>query len=141
KKTKKELASALTGGLLKTPAQCDSSALEASMKQLGTDEEAVIEIICRKINQELLETINRVYKDIRQSWRRTLFPTLLVTLQAECCPCKDGWNLYDAVVRRKGTAVPKGNSNMTERRMCHLQKAFVKYKSYIPYDMEEDIRK
>ncbi|XP_040203139.1 annexin A2-like [Rana temporaria] len=29
---------------------------------------------------------------------------------------------------------------MTERRICHLQKVFERYKSYSPYEMQESIK-
>ena len=52
-------------GPLKTPARYDASRLKASMKDLGADEYALIEIICSRTNQEL-EEINRVYKEMYQ---------------------------------------------------------------------------
>ncbi|KAK2116349.1 Annexin A2 [Saguinus oedipus] len=74
RRTKEELKlalkSALSGhleiailSLLKTPAQYDASALKASKKGLGTDEDSVIEIICSRTNQGL-QDINRVYKEM-----------------------------------------------------------------------------
>ncbi|KAK1891464.1 Annexin A2 [Dissostichus eleginoides] len=44
-------------------AQYDASELKASMKGLGTDEETLIEMVCSRNNEELLE-IKRVYREM-----------------------------------------------------------------------------
>uniref|UniRef100_A0A8D3E7L6 Annexin n=1 Tax=Scophthalmus maximus TaxID=52904 RepID=A0A8D3E7L6_SCOMX len=147
---KKDLNTALKGalsgplealmlGLMKSTTQYDASELKASMKGLGTDEETLIEIVCSRSNEELLE-IKRVYKDL---FKKELdkdvagdtsgdFAKLLLALVQ---------SLYEAGVKRKGTDVATWISIMSQRSVPHLQKVFERYKSYSPYDMKESIRK
>ncbi|CAD7680023.1 unnamed protein product [Nyctereutes procyonoides] len=170
RRTKKELASALKlalsshlvtmiWGLLKTPAQYDTSELKVSMKRLRTGEDSLTEIICSRTNQELQET-NRVYKEMyKTDLEKDIisdtsgdFVKLIITL-AKCRRAEDGsvidyelidqdaWDLSDAGVKRKGTDVPKWISIMTKRSVCHLHKLYERYKSYSPYDMLESIKK
>ncbi|KAK5873499.1 hypothetical protein PBY51_018535 [Eleginops maclovinus] len=167
---KKDLSVALKGalsgslealmlGLMKTTAQYDASELKASMKGLGTDEETLIEIVCSRNNEELLE-IKRVYKDM---FKKDLdkdvagdtsgdFAKLLLALvqtkRDEPSNVvdyekidEDARCLYEAGVQRKGTDVATWISIMSQRSVPHLQKVFDRYKSYSPYDMKESIRK
>ncbi|KAK1890976.1 Annexin A2 [Dissostichus eleginoides] len=143
---KKDLSVALKGalsgplealllGLMKSTAQYDASELKASMKGLGTDEETLIEMVCSRNNEELLE-IKRVY---REMFKKELdkevagdtsgdFAKLLLALvqtkRDEPSNC-----LYEAGVQRKGTDVATWISIMSQRS------------SYSPYDMKESIRK
>uniref|UniRef100_A0A2K6M463 Annexin n=2 Tax=Rhinopithecus TaxID=542827 RepID=A0A2K6M463_RHIBE len=168
RRTKKELASALKSalsghlemviwGLLNTPAQYDASALKASMKGLGTDEDSLVEIICSTTNQELQE-INRVYKEM---YKTDLEKDIILDTYGDFCKLmvalakvrraedgsvidyelidQDAWDFYDAGVKRKGTDVPKWISIMTEQTVSHLQKVFDRYKSYSP--SRESIKK
>lgn len=54
---------------------------------------------------------------------------------------QNSWDLYDAVVKRKGTDIPKWISIMTECSTCHLQKVVERYRSYSPCNMEESVKK
>ncbi|XP_057203608.1 annexin A2b [Triplophysa rosa] len=170
KRAKKDLVSALKGalsgpleslvlGLMKSTAQFDASELKASMKGLGTDEETLIEIVCSRNNEELME-IKRVYKemfkkdlekDVAGDTSGDVAKLLLALVQ-----CKrdvpsnvvdyekidnDARALYDAGVKRKGTDVTTWISIFSERSVPHLQKVFERYKRYTPYDMKESIRK
>ncbi|TRY92617.1 hypothetical protein DNTS_029057 [Danionella cerebrum] len=170
KRAKKDLMSALKGalsgsleslilGLMKSVPQYDASELKASMKGLGTDEECLIEIMCSRNNEELME-IKKVYRDMfKKELEKDIsgdtsgdFAKLLLALaQAKRDEPSsvvdyekidnDARTLYDTGVRRKGTDVTTWISIFTEKSVPHLQKVFEKYKRYSPYDMKESIRK
>ncbi|XP_037308981.1 annexin A2-like [Pungitius pungitius] len=167
---KKDLMTALKGalsgplealmlGLMKSTAQYDASELKASMKGLGTDEEALIEIVCSRNNKEL-EEIKKVYKDMfKKDVEKDIagdtsgdFAKLLLALvqtkRDEPSNVvdyeeidEDARSLYEAGVKRKGTDVATWISIMSQRSVPHLQKVFERYKSYSPYDIKESIRK
>nr|XP_020458340.1 annexin A2-like isoform X1 [Monopterus albus] len=167
---KKDLITALKGalsgslealilGLMKSTAQYDASELKASMKGLGTDEETLIEIVCSRSDEELVE-IKKVYKDMfKKELEKDIagdtsgdFAKLLLALvqTKRDEPSNvvdyqkiddDARSLYEAGVKRKGTDVATWNSIFSQRSIPHLQKVFERYKSYSPYDMKESIRK
>ncbi|KAM3609817.1 uncharacterized protein V6R79_020700 [Siganus canaliculatus] len=170
KRVKKDMISALKGalsgsletvilGLMKSTAQYDASEIRGSIKGLGTDEETLIELLCSRSNNELVE-IKKVYKDL---FKKDLdkdvagdtsgnFAKLLLALvqakRAEATSVvdyekidQDARALYEAGVGMKGTDVATWISIMSERSVPHLQKVFQRYKSYSPYDMQESIVK
>uniref|UniRef100_A0A8D3DI67 Annexin n=1 Tax=Scophthalmus maximus TaxID=52904 RepID=A0A8D3DI67_SCOMX len=161
---KKDLNTALKGalsgplealmlGLMKSTTQYDASELKASMKGLGTDEETLIEIVCSRSNEELLE-IKRVYKDREMKlerstgnmfWGLVFLPNSFPYEPSNVIDYEkideDARSLYEAGVKRKGTDVATWISIMSQRSVPHLQKVFERYKSYSPYDMKESIRK
>ncbi|XP_068596983.1 annexin A2-like [Brachionichthys hirsutus] len=167
---KKDLVSALKGalsgsmealmlGLMKSPAQYDASELKASMKGLGTDEEPLIEIICSRTDEEMME-IKKVYRDMfRKDLEKDiagdtsgnvakLLLALVETKRDEPSNVidyekidEDARSLYEAGVKRKGTDVVTWISIMSSRSAPHLKRVFERYKSYSPYDMKESIRK
>uniref|UniRef100_A0A3Q2FT69 Annexin n=1 Tax=Cyprinodon variegatus TaxID=28743 RepID=A0A3Q2FT69_CYPVA len=167
---KKDLNAALKGalsgsleslmlGLMKSTAQFDASELKSSMKGLGTDEEALIELVCSRNNEELTE-IKKVYremfkkeleKDISGDTSGNFEKLLLALVQSGseplnvnfcfCISMLSAQALYEAGVKRKGTDVTTWISIMSQRSIPHLQKVFERYKSYSPYDMKESIRK
>ncbi|XP_038160430.1 annexin A2-like [Cyprinodon tularosa] len=167
---KKDLNAALKGalsgsleslmlGLMKSTAQFDASELKSSMKGLGTDEEALIELVCSRNNEELTE-IKKVYremfkkeleKDITGDTSGNFEKLLLALVQTKRDDPSsvvdyqkiddDAKALYKAGVKRKGTDVATWISIMSQRSIPHLQKVFERYKSYSPYDMKESIRK
>lgn len=170
KRAKKDMITALKGalsgslehvvlGLMKSTAQYDASELKSSMKGLGTDEESLIEIVCSRSNDELME-IKKVYKELfKKELEKDVagdtsgdFAKLLLALvqtkrneptnivDYELID-QDARALYEAGVKRKGTDVATWISIMSERSVPHLQKVFDRYKSYSPYDMKESIRK
>uniref|UniRef100_A0A8C1FWJ6 Annexin n=1 Tax=Cyprinus carpio carpio TaxID=630221 RepID=A0A8C1FWJ6_CYPCA len=150
KRAKKDLVSALKGalsgslehlilGLMKSTAQYDASELKSSMKGLGTDEETLIEMVCSRSKEELME-IKKVYremfkkeleKDVSGDTSGDFAKLLLALVQS----------LYEAGVNRKGTDVTTWISIFSERSVPHLQKVFERYKRYSPYDIKESIRK
>uniref|UniRef100_A0A1A8QQN0 Annexin n=1 Tax=Nothobranchius pienaari TaxID=704102 RepID=A0A1A8QQN0_9TELE len=152
KRTKKDMISALKGalsgsletvilGLMKSTAQFDASEIRGSIKGLGTDEETLIEILCSRSNDELVE-IKQVYKDL---FKKDLGKD---TKRADPSPVVDyekidldARALYDAGVKIKGTDVNTWISIMSERSVPHLQKVFDRYRKYSPYGMEESIVK
>uniref|UniRef100_A0A3Q0QUX4 Annexin A2a n=1 Tax=Amphilophus citrinellus TaxID=61819 RepID=A0A3Q0QUX4_AMPCI len=161
---KKDMISALKGalsgslenvilGLMKSTAQYDATEIRGSIKGLGTDEETLIEILCSRSNEELVE-IKRVYKEFKKELEKDVagdtsgnFAKLLLALRAELSSIidyekidEDARALYDAGIKIKGTDVATWISIMSERSVPHLQK-FQKYKSYSPYDMQESIVK
>uniref|UniRef100_A0A3Q4AEW0 Annexin n=1 Tax=Mola mola TaxID=94237 RepID=A0A3Q4AEW0_MOLML len=167
---KRDLAAALKGalsgplealmlGLMKSTTLYDASELKASMKGLGTDEETLIEILCSRSNEEMVD-IKRVYretfkkdldKDVAGDTSGNFAKLLLALVQIKRDEPSnvvdyekidnDARALYEAGVKRKGTEVTTWISIMSERSIPHLQKVFERYKSYSPYDMKESIRK
>ncbi|CAI5664182.1 unnamed protein product [Oreochromis niloticus] len=166
KKVQTALKGALSGsletvilGLMKSTAQFDASEIKGSIKGLGTDEETLIEILCSRSNDELVE-IKKVYKELFKKELEKdvagdtsgnfakLLLALVQTKRAEPSSItdyekidEDARALYDAGIKIKGTDVATWISIMSERSVPHLQKVFQKYKSYSPYDMQESIVK
>lgn len=170
RRTKKDIITALKGalsgsletvilGLMKSTTQYDSSEIKGSIKGLGTDEETLIEILCSRSNDELVE-IKKVYKelfkkdldkDVAGDTSGNFAKLLLALIQTKRAEPSslidhekidvDARALYDAGVKIKGTDVATWVSIMTERSVPHLQRVFQRYKSYSPYDMQESIVK
>lgn len=170
KRAKKDMISALKGalsgslesvilGLMKSTSQFDASEIRGSIKGLGTDEETLIEMVCSRSNNELVE-IKKVYREMfKKEVEKDVagdtsgnFAKLLLALVQTKRPepsamvdyekiDQDARALYESGVKIKGTDVPTWISVMTERSVPHLQKVFDRYKSYSPYDMQESIRK
>uniref|UniRef100_A0A3Q1EKZ3 Annexin n=2 Tax=Acanthochromis polyacanthus TaxID=80966 RepID=A0A3Q1EKZ3_9TELE len=170
RRAKKDMITALKGalsgsletvvlGLMKSATQFDASEIRGSIKGLGTDEETLIEILCSRSNDELVE-IKKVYKemfkkelekDVAGDTSGNFAKLLLALVQTKRADPsavvdydkidQDARALYDAGVKIKGTDVATWISIMSERSASHLQKVFQKYKSYSPYDMQESIVK
>uniref|UniRef100_A0A8D0CFR2 Annexin n=1 Tax=Scleropages formosus TaxID=113540 RepID=A0A8D0CFR2_SCLFO len=151
KRVKKDMISALKGalsgslesvilGLMKSTAQFDATEIRASMKGLGTDEETLIEMVCSRSNDELME-IKKVYKELfKKDLAKDVagdtsgnFAKLLLALvetkRDEPSSVvdyekidQDARALYEAGVKRKGTDVATWISIMSERSVPHLQK-------------------
>uniref|UniRef100_A0A8C2GCR5 Annexin A2b n=1 Tax=Cyprinus carpio TaxID=7962 RepID=A0A8C2GCR5_CYPCA len=145
KRAKKDLVSALKGalsgslehlilGLMKSTAQYDASELKSSMKGLGTDEETLIEMVCSRSKEELME-IKKVY---REMFKKELEKDVSGDTSGDFITIT---SLYEAGVNRKGTDVTTWISIFSERSVPHLQKVFERYKRYSPYDIKESIRK
>uniref|UniRef100_W5JYG0 Annexin n=1 Tax=Astyanax mexicanus TaxID=7994 RepID=W5JYG0_ASTMX len=151
KKEKKDLVTALKAalsgslenvilGLMKTTTEFDASELRASMKGLGTDEESLIEMVCSRSNEELVE-IKRVYKemfkkelekDVAGDTSGDFAKLLLALVQARREEPgnvvdyekidNDARALYEAGVKRKGTDVITWINIFSERSVPHLRK-------------------
>uniref|UniRef100_A0A3B5MTS0 Annexin n=1 Tax=Xiphophorus couchianus TaxID=32473 RepID=A0A3B5MTS0_9TELE len=144
-------------GLMKSTSQYDASEIRGSIKGLGTDEETLIEILCSRSNDELVE-IKKVYmfkkdlaKDVAGDTSGNFAKLLLALVDTKRDEPSaivdyekidaDARALYDAGVKIKGTDVNTWISIMSQRSVPHLRKVFDKYKSYSPYDMQESIVK
>lgn len=170
RRTKKDMISALKGalsgsletvilGLMRSTAQYDASEIRGSIKGLGTDEETLIELLCSRSNDELVE-IKKVYKELfKKDLEKDVagdtsgnFAKLLLALvqtkRAEPSSIvdfekvdEDARALYEAGIKNRGTDVATWISIMSERSVPHLQRVFQRYKSYSPFDMQESIVK
>ncbi|KAI9531733.1 hypothetical protein NQZ68_038469 [Dissostichus eleginoides] len=120
---------ALLLGLMKSTAQYDASELKASMKGLGTDEETLIEMVCSRNNEELLE-IKRVY---REMFKKELDKEVAGDTSGDFA------KLLLALVQTKRDEP----SNVVDYEKIDedARVMFERYKSYSPYDMKESIRK
>ncbi|XP_037623737.1 annexin A2-like [Sebastes umbrosus] len=146
-------------GLMKSTSQYDASVIRGSIKGAGTDEETLIEVLCSRSNDELME-IKKVYKELFKKELdkdvagdtsgnfAKLLLALVQTKRAEPSSLVDyekidldARALFEAGVNTKGTDVPTWITIMSERSVPHLQKVFQRYKSYSPYDMQESIMK
>uniref|UniRef100_A0A4W4GIY5 Annexin n=1 Tax=Electrophorus electricus TaxID=8005 RepID=A0A4W4GIY5_ELEEL len=147
RKAKKDIITALKGalsgslenvilGLMRSTVQYDAFELRASMKGLGTDEESLIEIVCSRTNEELLE----IKKTYREMFKKELEKDVAGDTSGDFAKSVNN-ALYEAGVKRKGTDVATWITIFSERSVPHLQKVFERYKSYSPYDMKESIQK
>ncbi|CAJ0925523.1 unnamed protein product [Ranitomeya imitator] len=132
--------------LLKTPAEFDAQELKHATKGLGTDEDALIEILASRTNKELRE-INRVYKelykndlakDITSDTSGDFQKALLALAKGDRSEDtrvndelvdNDARALYDAGEKKKGTDVSVFINILTTRSSSHLQKALPQYAS------------
>ncbi|NXA13316.1 ANX12 protein, partial [Sapayoa aenigma] len=140
--------------LLKTPAQFDAEELRSSMKGLGTDENALIEILVSRSNKEIKEA-NKYYKEVlRRDLTKDIisdtsgdFQKALVALaKADRCEDphvndeladNDARALYEAGEKRKGTDVNVFITVLTTRSYPHLRSVFQKYSKYSKHDMNK----
>lgn len=170
RRAKKDMITALKGalsgsletviiGLMKSPTQFDASLIRGSIKGLGTDEETLVEVLCSRSNNELVE-IKKVYTELYKkelekdvagdtsgNFARLLL-ALVQTKRAEPSSIvdfekidEDARALYDAGVKIKGTDVATWIAIMSERSAPHLKRVFERYRTYSPYDMQESIEK
>uniref|UniRef100_A0AAQ4QVG0 Annexin n=1 Tax=Gasterosteus aculeatus aculeatus TaxID=481459 RepID=A0AAQ4QVG0_GASAC len=163
KRAKKDMVSALKGalsgsletvilGLMKSTTQYDASLIRGSIKGAGTDEETLIEVLCSRSNNELVE-IKKVYmelfkkdleKDVAGDTSGNFAKLLLALVQTKRAEPssivdyekidEDARALYEAGVKIKGTDVLLWFDIM----VCDV---FERYKNYSPYDMQESIVK
>uniref|UniRef100_A0AAX7STL3 Annexin n=1 Tax=Astatotilapia calliptera TaxID=8154 RepID=A0AAX7STL3_ASTCA len=143
RRAKKDMISALKGalsgsletvilGLMKSTAQFDASEIKASIKGLGTDEETLIEILCSRSNDELVE-IKKVYKEL---FKKELDKDVAGDTSGNFAKL-----LLALVQVRRSSKFWHCLRIFPHRSVPHLQKVFQKYKSYSPYDMQESIVK
>ncbi|KAM3937693.1 annexin A1-like [Leptodactylus fuscus] len=139
-------------GLMKTPAQFDAHNLKCAVKGLGTDEDALIEILVSRNNHELRE-INKVYKeefkkelakDVASDTSGDFQKALLALIKGERSETttvneeqvdNDARALYEAGEKRKGTDVATFISILTSRSIPHLRAVFARYCRYSKNDM------
>nr|XP_033780424.1 annexin A1-like [Geotrypetes seraphini] len=154
---KKKLSSHLEEvvvGLMMTPAQFAANELKWATKGLGTDEEALIEILVSSSNNEIKE-IKKVYKeefkkdlekDIASDTSGSLQKALLALCKGERsedirvnedAADNDARALYEAGERRKGTDVNVFINILTLRSFPQLRKVFQQYCRYSKHDMNK----
>ncbi|XP_074647038.1 annexin-B12-like [Tubulanus polymorphus] len=160
----KELKSELRGdfedaiiALLKPFDTYDATELRKAMKGAGTDEEALIEIMCTRTNQEI-ENIKKAYKvELRRDLEKDLvsetsghFKRLMVSMAAggrlEDQPVDvnkaraDAKALYDAGEKKWGTDESKFNSILASQSEQQLKLVFDEYQKLTGRSLEQAIR-
>lgn len=159
----KELKSELSGnfetavlGMLMTPDEFDAYQMHIAMKGLGTDEKALIEILCSRTNSEIkaaTSTYNRLYKSNLEkdliSETSGHFKRLLVSLvqgsRLENEPlnqqksAEDARALYQAGEARWGTDESRFNAVLSLRSNANLRLIFQQYKQFSSRTVEQAI--
>ncbi|TKS79082.1 Annexin A1 [Collichthys lucidus] len=140
--------------LLKTPAQYDAQQLKLAMKGLGTDEDALIEILASRTNREILD-IKKAYKEeykkdledhIRSDTSGDFRTALLELCKAgrtegvnEVLVDSDARSLYEAGEGRKGKNCSVFIEILTSRSAPHLRQVFERYSKYSKVDVAKAI--
>jgi len=144
---KSELGSSmedLTVAVMQPPRLFDAKELRAAMKGAGTDEAALIEILCTKTNEQLdeikaayTEEFERDLEEDIQSETSGNFERLLVS-QINAARCEeedvdedkaqeDAQEIYDAGEGQCGTDETAFNMVLCRRSNAQLRETFVKY--------------
>ncbi|KAM5192075.1 annexin A1-like [Mantella aurantiaca] len=141
-------------GLLKTPAQFDAHELKGATKGLGTDEDAIIEILVTRNNQQLKQ-IKSVYSqefktdleidikdDTSGDFQKALIALLKGTRSEDCYvnenqADQDAKALYEAGEKKKKADVSVFIDIFTSRSITHLNKVFEKYANYSKHDLNK----
>ncbi|XP_041346714.1 LOW QUALITY PROTEIN: annexin A4-like [Gigantopelta aegis] len=159
----KELKSELSGnfrevilGLMMNPAEFDSYNLHKGIEGIGTDEDALIEILCSRSNEEI-QKIKKQYKedhkvelekDIRGDTSghfRRLLISMTTAAREPDGPIdrqkarQDAQVLYQAGEAKWGTDEAKFNSILCARSYAHLRVVFDEYSKISRYDIEQSI--
>ncbi|XP_077999145.1 annexin A13-like [Glandiceps talaboti] len=131
-------------GLLRTPAQYNAECMRNAIEGLGTNEDAVIEILCTSSNQEIKDMKEAYHKAYRKDLEKDIkddtsghFKKLLVSLlqgsrsmdrNVDKAQAKaDAKALYDAGEARWGTDESVFNSILASRSYEQLQATFDEY--------------
>lgn len=144
----KDLKSELTGNfenvmvsLMRPKNRFDAISLRKAMKGLGTDEGALIEILCTKTNQEIRDVIREykeefdrdLVKDVKDDTSGDFKRMFVSILQAnrdesvtvdEAAARADAQALYDAGEGKWGTDESKFNEILVTRSYAHLRRVF-----------------
>lgn len=162
----KLLGTALSGnlekliiGLMKTPAQFDANELKAAMKGLGTNEDALTEILITRSNTQLADIVEVYKKEFKNDLQKDIggdttgdFRELLVVLakgkREEYSEVinyllidTDAQQLHQAIINNKKPDLKKWIDVVTVYNTDHLQRVFDQYKQYSSIDIEETINK
>ncbi|XP_069817944.1 annexin A1-like [Dendropsophus ebraccatus] len=140
--------------MLKPPAQFDADELKAATKGLGTDEEALIEILSTRSNQQIKQ-IKEAYSaayhselekditgDTSGDFQKALL-TLSKGLRNEDCYVnealadKDAKALYEAGENRKKADASVFIEIFCERSYTHLNRVFQNYAKYSKHDINK----
>nr|XP_006814024.1 PREDICTED: annexin A7-like isoform X1 [Saccoglossus kowalevskii]XP_006814025.1 PREDICTED: annexin A7-like isoform X2 [Saccoglossus kowalevskii] len=144
-------------GLMKKPAEFDASELKKAVKGLGTDEDALIEILCTRTNAEILainDEYERVYKntleddvisDTSGHFRRILVSVIQGNRpeEDEIDPQQakdDAQALYNAGEKKWGTDESKFNEVMASRSYPQLRATFDEYGKISKKDITQAIK-
>ncbi|KAJ6663152.1 hypothetical protein lerEdw1_010745 [Lerista edwardsae] len=143
--------------LLDQPWEYDARELRKAMKGVGTDESVLIEILCTRVNQQIL-AIKDAYKrmfdkdlesDVKSDTSGALRKILLSVLKAsrdqgmeinENLAEMDAKNLYEAGEGRWGTDELAFNDVLAKRNYMQLRATFDAYKRLTGKDIEEAIK-
>ncbi|XP_063968098.1 annexin A4-like [Lytechinus pictus] len=146
-------------GLMDTPAMYDARCLKKAMKGAGTDEDAILEILCARNNAEIA-AIKEAYKkggfgskDLEKDLKGETsgdLKRLLVGLSvgardeaASCDPTKvqaDAKALYDAGAGQLGTDESEFQRIIVGRSRNHLRQVFAAYGSLTSKSIEDAIK-
>ncbi|XP_077989605.1 uncharacterized protein LOC144443887 isoform X2 [Glandiceps talaboti] len=145
-------------GLMKKPAEFDASEVNKAVKGLGTDEDALIEILCTRDNAEILaikDEYDRLFKksleddvisDTSGHFRRVLVSCIQGNRPEgdEVDPDKakeDAEALYKAGEKKWGTDESTFNMIMSSRSYAQLRATFDEYAKLSKYDIEQSIKR
>ncbi|XP_070543641.1 uncharacterized protein [Ptychodera flava] len=144
--------------LMKRPAEYDASELNKAVKGLGTDEDALIEILCTRTNAEILaakEEYDRMFKrsleddvisDTSGHFRRILVSCIQGNRPEsdEVDPQQakdDAEALYNAGEKKWGTDESTFNMILSSRGYAQLRATFEEYGKISKYDIEQSIKR
>ncbi|XP_064383973.1 annexin A4-like [Halichondria panicea] len=159
----RELKSELSGNfedavvaLLKTPSEYDAFVVREAIKGVGTDEHALVEILCTRTNEQILAVKEQYKKDYGRDLERDVvsdtsgnFKRLLVSMLTGARDAygvvdkerarADAQALYQAGEARWGTDESKFNHILASRSFSHLRMVFDQYSKICKYDIEQSI--
>jgi annexin A7/11 len=143
--------------VMKAPAEYDAEELIKAIRGLGTDEETLVEILCSRTNQQIVE-IKAAYRNLcRRELERDLvgdtsghFRRLVVALSTGGRredgyidiekARRDAMELYQAGERRWGTDESKFNQILCSQSHAQLRCVFEEYKRIASRSLEQSIR-
>ncbi|XP_022240943.1 LOW QUALITY PROTEIN: annexin-B12-like [Limulus polyphemus] len=134
-----------------------ASELHQAVSGLGTDEHALIEILCTRNNHDIRQITEAYKKLYRQSLERDLigdtsgyYRRLLVSMttggrdEGPADPAKakqDAQSLYNAGVKRWGTDESTFNAIMASRSFAHLGLVFLEYQKIAGHSVPQAIER
>ena len=145
-------------GLMMTPARFDAHELKCAIKGAGTDEAALIEILCTRTPDEIKAIKEEYKKHFKKNLEKDVasdtsgdFKRILISMVAggrdpegtvDCEKAKrDAKELYEAGEARWGTDEAKFNMIIASRSFSHLRVVFEEYKVISKHDIADAIRK
>lgn len=143
--------------LLYTPFQLEAHDLKKSIENVGTDEEALIDVICTKNSQEMIQLKNayrqmysrNIEEDVRSD-ASGYFKRFLVSLMTANRPetpadyqraAQQARALYEAGEKRMGTNEVEFNRIFASESFAQLRAVFEEYYKLTGHDIDKAIRK
>ncbi|XP_077207670.1 annexin A13 [Paroedura picta] len=143
--------------LLDRPCEYDARELRKAMKGAGTDESLLIEVLCTRVNQQIMaikDAYKRIFSrdlesDVQSETSGSLRKILLSVLKAnreegleinENLALKDAKDLYEAGEGRWGTDELAFNHVLAQRNYMQLRATFEAYKCLTGKDIEDAIK-